>query len=198
MYAENKMSQVIESIHSLRMDLLGGSYKLERAASHLDSAASEICSFLHKTEKQPADPMPPKIAVEEELPAPEFRTPNNCEKFINQWLEGKTVYPVCVCSGMHLYTAYGAWCKNNGDYKRPLSHFCGFLHRMNIEYKKVKLSLLAQKTEPISARVVIPPDSFIEEQFKKRPYQVATHWITEGYLAFAAYLKGAGLVQEEG
>jgi len=200
MYAENKMSQIIESIHSLRMNLLGGSYKLELAARHLDSAASEICSFLHKTEEQPADTMPPKIAVEEKLPAPEdFPSDshkNSCEIFISQWLARETDYPVCACSSGQIYTAYCAWCEKTGNYKNHMNFFGGFLRDTGFEYKRVRMSILAGDNKSIMERVFIPRDEFIDEQLKKRPHQAATHWITECYLAFGAYLKEAGLVQE--
>ena len=82
------------------------------------------------------------------------------KRFLKEWLEGETKYPVCPCLSMDLYKAYLFWCKENGETRpRPSNQFLGMVNNLTDWQCGLKrifqdLNFTGQAT---SQRIVQPP-----------------------------------------
>ncbi len=113
------------------------------------------------------------------------------KRFLKEWLEGETKYPVCPCLSMDLYKAYIAWCKENGETRpRPSNQFLGMVNNLTdwqSGLKRIHKTLhFTDKTKP--QRLVIPPQfiqkgtgdkkTVIELYTGKSPNETEAQWLT--------------------
>lgn len=100
------------------------------------------------------------------------------ERFLREWqrleVDGKDgqALPFCPCQGSHLYAAYEAWCKRQGEFRpRPSNHFINFFSKQP--------GWSAGKSEPTWAsmrdntvknrKMVVPGDVAMLEALKLAP-----------------------------
>jgi putative DNA primase/helicase len=117
------------------------------------------------------------------------------QRFINDWTEGHTEYPLCPCLSMDLYAAYIRWCKVNGESRPRASHqFLGMvghlpgwrsgLHRVHDDFACIG------KTSP--KRMVIPEEILLEKSGTAQPGdKTAANWLTESLHAFKKHAENA-------
>jgi len=119
-------------------------------------------------------------------------------RFIKEWVEGDTIWPVTACMSMDLYDAYIKWCKQNGESRpRASNMFLGMIRNMT-GWTATRLRIYTNtsfvgKTKP--ERVVIPPDDLLQISGSARAPDVEQpRWLTECIEAF----KSAGRSDDNG
>ena len=109
-------------------------------------------------------------------------------RFINDWAEGDTEWPLVPCLASDLYAAYLRWCRINGEQRpRPSNQFHGFVARMpGWSKKKCRVHAdLGFYGQAVGRPMILPPDDLLSQAGKARQDgQSIAHWLTEGYIEF--------------
>src|SRR5574343_86141 len=110
-------------------------------------------------------------------------------RFITEWINGDTEYPVSPCLAADLYASYLRWCRHNGESRpRPSNHFHGEIARMP-GWEKKKCRVYADcnfdgKAEP--KPIVIPPLTVLQAVGRTMPEgAVQSEWLTGCIVEFS-------------
>lgn len=110
-------------------------------------------------------------------------------RFITEWINGDTEYPVSPCLAADLYASYLRWCRHNGESRpRPSNHFHGEIARMpGWEKKKCRVYTDCNfdgKAEP--KPIVIPPLTVLQAVGRTMPEgAVQSEWLTGCIVEFS-------------
>jgi putative DNA primase/helicase len=109
-------------------------------------------------------------------------------RFVNDWAEGDTEWPLVPCLASDLYAAYLRWCRLNGEQRpRPSNQFHGFVARLT-GWAKKKCRVHADMTfhGPAAGRpMILPPDHLLATVGKAKPEgESIAHWLTQCYIEF--------------
>jgi putative DNA primase/helicase len=117
-------------------------------------------------------------------------------RFITEFVQGDTRWPVVPCLKADFYTAYLRWCRENGEQRpRPSNHFFGSLGRLpGWEVKKARLYQdMGFHGEALPRPVAIPPPEAVQRAGREKPpAEPMAQWLTQCTIEFAH----AGSVQE--
>ena len=85
-------------------------------------------------------------------------------RFVNDWITGDWILPVCPCLSSDLYAAYLKWCRINGESRpRPSNQFFGAItHQQGWEKKKARYYAGVASDTCENRPVVFPPDYLLE------------------------------------
>ena len=126
---------------------------------------------------------PPMTAAKQKLM--ELSKPSN-QRFIDDWVNGETEYPVCPCLSSDLYEAYTRWCRKNGESKpRPANHFAIALERKDgWEKKKARVYQTVDcYGDSIPKTLIMPPQTILERNHTARQEsQSMAQWLTVSWL----------------
>lgn len=143
-----------------------------------------------------------EINAEDDLPpdppdlAPEL--PSSA-RFLRDWFQGLTAYPVCPCDSAQLYAAYLRWCREDGAVpcaRNGLSAHVAAQKGWQVKVKRRFTDLSEARAEK-SARMILPAPIVLEStsregaDFRRSRFRDEAEWATAGYLAFAAALEQA-------
>jgi putative DNA primase/helicase len=109
-------------------------------------------------------------------------------RFVQEWIQGDTKWPICACRSMDLYKAYLKWCKQNGESRpRASNMFLGMVGNMTgweATRGRVYNDLnFVGKTKP--ERVVIPSVEILTESGWELPPDIdRTQWLTQSIFEF--------------
>ncbi len=110
------------------------------------------------------------------------------DRFIQEWAEGETPYPLCPCRSMDLYTAYLKWCRVNGVARpRESNQFLGRVAKRggwSLKLERVYESThYTGQTKP--AKIVIPELSALEAAGNAMPpANTKPEWLTNSMFNF--------------
>lgn len=109
-------------------------------------------------------------------------------RFIDDWLDGQTGYPICPCLAVDLYAAYLKWCRSNGEPRpRPSNQFHGAVARLKgWEKKKARVyENTFYSGASVPKVLVIPPNSVLEAaKTQQPPDKSGAEWLTDSVFAF--------------
>jgi putative DNA primase/helicase len=113
---------------------------------------------------------------------------DSVERFIRDWTDGHTDFPVCPCASMDLYAAYLAWCRQNGVPRpRESNQFLGHvakLPRWNNSPRYIYQDA-SYTGKGRNLRMVIPDEAILSKYDSQQPPEISmAHWLTNSYLAF--------------
>lgn len=115
-------------------------------------------------------------------------------RFLDDWINNATEWPVCPCLSTDLYEAYTRWCKRNGEKNpRPANHFSIALERKDgWEKKKARVYHTVDcygDSTPMT--LIVPPAALLDRnRTQKREEQSQAQWLTECWIRFSHVLKG--------
>lgn len=109
-------------------------------------------------------------------------------RFIDEWLDGQTGYPICPCLAGDLYAAYLKWCRANGESRpRPSNQFHGAVARLK-GWQKKKARVYDNthySGDSIPRMLIIPPDTVLEPaKTTQPPDKTGTQWLTDSVFNF--------------
>lgn len=102
-------------------------------------------------------------------------------RFVNDWITGDWILPVCPCLSADLYAAYLKWCRINGESRpRPSNQFFGAIaHQQGWEKKKARYypseGAVGTETKPI----VFPPAHVLQAAESENPGKSEPVWLGE-------------------
>lgn len=114
-------------------------------------------------------------------------------RFINDWTDGETIWPICPCKSMDLYAAYLKWCKWNGESRpRASNQFLGYVSHL-VGWQSARQRLFesyAQVGNPTATtkpmRVIIPPTEILQRsEWEQKPNDTMPQWLTRCAESFA-------------
>ncbi len=109
-------------------------------------------------------------------------------RFIDDWLDGQTGYPICPCLAIDLYAAYLKWCRANGEPRpRPSNQFHGAVARIKgWEKKKARVYENTHYTGASVPKVLVIPPATVLEAAKtaQPPDKSSSEWLTDSLFAF--------------
>ena len=124
------------------------------------------------------------------------------DRFVEEWEEGLIDgLPLCPAGSSDVYAAYAAWCRREGvKYPRESNQFAGYLLKQehwrrghHDRYDSTHYVGPAKRQ-----RFFIPSPELLERaaarnpatDYRKKPDQTQTQWLTDGYFAFHQAAKG--------
>jgi putative DNA primase/helicase len=118
---------------------------------------------------------------------------DSTQRFLRDWEQGETPYPVGPAKSMDLYAAYLRWCRLNGVTKpRDSSQFLGYVGKLR-GWKSGPVWCYENthyKDKPKQRRVVIPDEETLARLKKSRDETKSmAHWVTDGICDFAMALE---------
>lgn len=127
------------------------------------------------------------------------------ERFLREWqrleIEGRDgqTMPFCPCQGSHLYAAYEAWCKRQGEFRpRPANHFMNFMAKQpgwTAGRSEFTWTNMRDKS-PKNRKMVVPAPESMAESLKLAPegsemrnlarqcFGSKAEWLTACFFAF--------------
>ena len=109
-------------------------------------------------------------------------------RFIDEWIDGQTEWPLLPCLANDLYAAYLRWSRINGEAKpRPANHFKEAIGRIDgWEKKKCRVHDNTHYSGATYPRwMILPPDSLLEAAGNTRPIDKSpAEWLTDCVFRF--------------
>jgi putative DNA primase/helicase len=111
------------------------------------------------------------------------------DRFIDEWEEGQTSYPLVPCGSGQIYSAYEAWCKTNGErHPRRAPDFISKIGRRvgwsNAKHHRYDNTHYMGKTRPLAT--IMPPSATAPSD------KTQSQWLTDCFFEFQQALTGAG------
>ncbi len=102
-------------------------------------------------------------------------------RFVNDWITGDWILPVCPCLSSDLYAAYLKWCRINGESRpRPSNQFFGAItHQQGWEKKRARYYPSAEATSDVLGMVVIPPPHILQAAKTENTGKKEPVWLGE-------------------
>jgi len=115
-------------------------------------------------------------------------------RFIDDWLDGQTEWPICPCQSSDFYAAYLRWCRTNGESRpRPSNHFHTAIARQEgWEKNKVRVYDNTHYTgSTIPKMLTIPPGAVLEAVGHGQPAdKTRGQWLTDAWITFNNAING--------
>jgi putative DNA primase/helicase len=151
------------------------------AALHHYLLNLDLCDFDEHTK-------PPMTKAKEDLIEVSL---DSVQRFLQEWQRDEIDNaPFCPCLGSHLYATYKRWCDHCGERSpRSLPQFIGTIK--NLSKWKAGQPVTTYKdefsTNPISRKMIIPPDELLSSSryFVPKDGKTQVIWLTNCFFAFS-------------
>lgn len=102
-------------------------------------------------------------------------------RFVNDWITGDWILPICPCLSSDLYAAYLKWCRINGESRpRPSNQFFGAItHQQGWEKKKARYYPAEGATGTENRPIVFPPPHILQAAESENPGKSEPVWLGE-------------------
>ena len=102
-------------------------------------------------------------------------------RFVNDWITGDWILPICPCLSSDLYAAYLKWCRINGESRpRPSNQFFGAItHQQGWEKKKARFYPAEGATGTENRPIVFPPPHVLQAAESENPGKSEPVWLGE-------------------
>lgn len=129
------------------------------------------------------------------------------ERFTREWMQlgiagpNGDVLPFCPCLGSHLYSAYEAWCKVNGEFRpRPMNHFINYLGkqpgwtagkpeftwRSMRDKSPANRKMVVPASDAVAGAVKLAPAGHAQVDLTRDKFGSKAEWLTQSFFAFEA------------
>lgn len=125
---------------------------------------------------------------------------DSADRFLQEWRDGDIELPFCPCGSSDLYRAYLDWCRRNGErMPRPDNQFTGNVLKLPGWVKdRYDIYLTMHYVRPSKRqRMIVPSGQALEDaakagltDYRRKPGQNQTEWLTDCFLAFHNALEG--------
>ena len=102
-------------------------------------------------------------------------------RFVNDWITGDWILPICPCLSSDLYAAYLKWCRINGESRpRPSNQFFGAVtHQQGWEKKKARYYPSEGATGTENRPIVFPPPHILQAAESENHGKSEPVWLGE-------------------
>lgn len=102
-------------------------------------------------------------------------------RFVNDWITGDWILPICPCLSSDLYAAYLKWCRINGESRpRPSNQFFGAVtHQQGWEKKKARYYPSEGATSTEIKPIVFPPVHVLQQYETENTGKSEPVWLGE-------------------